>query len=745
MSTTKNLGLFKHDNPATNITDQFNVDKALNQNWDKTDEAFGKDRDRLDLLEASNTIYDFKGKVDTLANLQLKTKTQGDVWYCEEDSTYYTYTGTDWIPVNLNLKLGVIDELKAKTIKCLQEVETPTPVSGTSIDLSDSADAKITELKISGNSRQETRSGKNKIEITKTTTTVNGCTHTIKDGTDTLSGTSTAWANLIIYSFTGDGKTYTLSGSPTSSKNIFISAHDNTQNKDLAISKNGSTGTFIAPSENSIDIIICVGSNITLENELFKPQLELGSTATEWEQGGAMPSPDYPSEVESCGDNINLFDKSTTTDGKYINNSGFEETQSDAMHSDYIQIELNKDFYISGRNDWASIALYDKNKAFLERIATTKPNGILNITNSNCKYIIINALLVDKETLKIEKGSIPTQYSPYGQGCINEVICNKNLFNVSILNDYSQNGLTLIKNKGTNKIKLNGTPSADFTIYSKDFDINKLKIGSTYSLSKDFDNITFNFEVFENNSNTASVWKKSITMQKSYTRVRVYVQGKANTTFNNQEIALQLEKGNATEIVAHQSQTYIIPTQQPFRAVRDIRDTFIKKNNKWFERHYIFRKIFDGTETFTKETRNEVTNFYMSLEGFGSQKGYCNILPVVNNDSYIANILFIWSNLNGFSMMFDTSRFGTLSDYKSYLKSLYDAGTPAYLDYVLKEPLDIECTEEQSTILFDIEQNAKTYDKVTHMYSTDEVSANIEVTYKKDIETLFANTLVEGV
>ena len=65
MSTTTNIGLFKHDNPSTN-KDIFDVDKALNQNWDKTDKAFGEDRERLDLLEASNTISHYKGKVDAI-------------------------------------------------------------------------------------------------------------------------------------------------------------------------------------------------------------------------------------------------------------------------------------------------------------------------------------------------------------------------------------------------------------------------------------------------------------------------------------------------------------------------------------------------------------------------------------------------------------------------------------------------------------------------------------------------------
>lgn len=40
MSTTTNLGLFKHDNPATN-TNAFDIKGALNDNWDKIDENAG--------------------------------------------------------------------------------------------------------------------------------------------------------------------------------------------------------------------------------------------------------------------------------------------------------------------------------------------------------------------------------------------------------------------------------------------------------------------------------------------------------------------------------------------------------------------------------------------------------------------------------------------------------------------------------------------------------------------------------
>ena len=81
---------------------------------------------------------------------------------------------------------------------------------------------------------------------------------------------------------------------------------------------------------------------------------------------------------------------------------------------------------------------------------------------------------------------------------------------------------------------------------------------------------------------------------------------------------------------------------------------------------------------------------------------------------------------------------------KAKLAEWNEQGTPMYVDYILATPVDIECTEAQNEILSNIEENARTYDKITYIYSTDNVSPKIEITYKKDIETLFANTLVES-
>ena len=47
MSTTTNLGLYKHDNVDSN-ENEFDIEKALNENWDKIDEKVGNIATEID-------------------------------------------------------------------------------------------------------------------------------------------------------------------------------------------------------------------------------------------------------------------------------------------------------------------------------------------------------------------------------------------------------------------------------------------------------------------------------------------------------------------------------------------------------------------------------------------------------------------------------------------------------------------------------------------------------------------------
>ncbi len=104
---------------------------------------------------------------------------------------------------------------------------------------------------------------------------------------------------------------------------------------------------------------------------------------------------------------------------------------------------------------------------------------------------------------------------------------------------------------------------------------------------------------------------------------------------------LMIEKGNtATEYEEHEEERFILPVQQPLRRIGNIADTFIKKEEKWYERHKIER-----IEEYKDET----------IE----------------------------------------------TEYKSTTGELSQGAT---VDYILEEPKDLECTKEQEEALEKIKE-----------------------------------------
>ena len=156
--------------------------------------------------------------------------------------------------------------------------------------------------------------------------------------------------------------------------------------------------------------------------------------------------------------------------------------------------------------------------------------------------------------------------------------------------------------------------------------------------------------------------KRTITFDEEVSYIRI--------TFYNQNLEqfIQLETGStATDYETHQEQTHTIPCQQPMRAIGDVKDTFVKVNGVWYERHYISRILSYNGE--------EITTAYMSTTG--------------------------------------------------------QLSTGATIDYALETPLDLPCTQTQITALETL-MKARTYKNITHIYSEDEVSADLEIQYYKE-------------
>ena len=151
----------------------------------------------------------------------------------------------------------------------------------------------------------------------ETTKTVNGITFTDNgDGTITANGTSTANAAFIMdknFGFEKEGN-YFLSGCPSGGglNSFYINWY---QNHTGATQKNYNDygSGIIVPYQhifsenNSLAIVIIAG--VTVDNLVFRPQLELGDTPTAYEP----PITGRELQVNVCGKNLMKPNKSTVT------------------------------------------------------------------------------------------------------------------------------------------------------------------------------------------------------------------------------------------------------------------------------------------------------------------------------------------------------------------------------------------------------------------------------------------------
>ena len=242
MSETKYLKLFKHDTPPTN-KNKFDVQKALNDNWDKSDEFAGKAGAKLNLdinvtdyvmtlqlLNINDEVVDEKtidfplesvvvsGRYDKENKKVILTLQNGtEVEFSIEDlidglvsqSTFDTEIQKINVEItNIKDRLDTIEkdqttqntkikELREENKRLREDLGNSTITasnSGENIIIKDGTGARFKKLLIKGNTYQKTsKQGKNMLDLTKATKLEqsNGITYEIKN------------SNEIIISFSG--------------------------------------------------------------------------------------------------------------------------------------------------------------------------------------------------------------------------------------------------------------------------------------------------------------------------------------------------------------------------------------------------------------------------------------------------------------------------------------------------------------------------------------------------------------
>lgn len=276
----------------------------------------------------------------------------------------------------------IIEELQAQVIELETEnenIKNQFPVGeaeGENITLTDSAEMEFKELRIGGNSWQETRSGKNKFDskiIPNFSGGSSGVNLTIDD-----EGVVTIFNNTNSSGYVSTTKKL-KELCPLLKVGDVAYLYLETTHTTKQIWLNGSSEAWVNGNSKTITqsmldgMVSLYGGNI--QTDTLKIQVTLNEPSSAYEPYGAMPSPEFPSEIKNVTGNVNitvcngnLFNISNVEKGVYYDNGGKHSLANAFAGTVYVKSRNVVSFSI--KNKYSSsirkyVFLYDKDMNYL--------------------------------------------------------------------------------------------------------------------------------------------------------------------------------------------------------------------------------------------------------------------------------------------------------------------------------------------------------------------------------------------
>lgn len=618
--------------------------------------------------------------------------------------------------------------------------------SGTSLSIPAQDKIKPLKITVNGNQSQKTTTGINLFDyITPLIASGSGLTNTLnEDGSITTVGIPTAnyskvCSNVDFIDRLEDGETYTILQGTKQTGLLYmqISARkadgrytylNNSLDGKLTFKVNKATYRSYLVGVQSGTTASWGSASRTITNTYM---LYKGTDEKDFEPytgGKPSPSSDYLQEIETVGSNVNLFDKTTITENQRLDPRGDNNYDENCDVSDYIKIQPNTTYT---RNITASvyecICFYTINKTFISRdtthATTTSPN--------NAYYVRISCYKTNLDTLKLEKGTKATPYSPYGKGSVEVIKRNRNQFDIAeqtIVN----NGITSNYKDGT--FSLVGTATMNWTLLTQSKTPFYLKAGEYTVSVYDFnveENYSLEFTLYHADNTSTKMYldkynkHRTYTVEKDVTGLRVGLSGFKAGDVLNLDFSIKLVAGTELgEWVEPKSETCILPIQQEMLEGDYIDGT---------EHHEWKKLVLNGTETInTIEAVHGIMQFEIAVEKAGIFKNNTEITCISNcyqgvgfTNSWLKDGTTVVSGNKKPRIM--TSQYTTVADFKKFLKSKYDEGNPVIIYYKLATPIDLALTEEQSNIQSQLTNNSN-YLSQTNL-STDEDLAILKAKY----------------
>ncbi len=695
MSETKNLKLYKHEEPLESNENKFDIDKALNQNWDKVDEYVEKVNTKIQTLETDNTKNE-----QEIVNIQTEQKTQNTTIE------------------SLQKENAEIKEENSRLKEDLNAFPTVNE-SGEYVTL-DTADSRFKEFKIFGKSWQEKSSiGKNKLDITRPF---------LKGKVYGENGNVIENSRANTYSLrVKDGITYYIriaqGGSffTTWKNNEFI-AYEIKAPGTLSITKNDSFDevryslfTDVEGFETSY-----INENEKTGYEVFIPD---------------KPSAEFLSEIRNVGDNGNLYDKDNPNVlDTPIDINGLGGNVKNTYKTVWIKCKSNTTYTVSKKYDATknrfALAYTSEEPNYSQQVEGYVSNAYTNVmtitTNSTAKYLIAyvwiaggsNTYQEMLDSIKIEKGTQATADNGHGLGSMEIIICNKNILNQDLelfQGNYDNNG-NVITNSDRRIDKYIFLAKGNYILWST---INNW----------------INVLIYDKNKKLLSIKNSNTNKEIAFTLDEDgYIRFGFNPTVESLKV-FQLERNTEkTTSEEHKQQIIIFPFKKGQRLMEG---DYIAEDGIHHKRK---QTVLDGTEnwdTLAAQKGNNTSFFYYIKPDMKKASSIiCN--QFINRTVWSTDVEGIQSiTNNAIKLRINTSRASTVSELKALLAAQKEAGTPVTIEYELAEEEVETYTDEQKEAWKQI-KNTRSYEGQTNIFSTDKISPILEVTARRNLNSLFA-------
>lgn len=459
------------------------------------------------------------------------------------------------------------------------------------------------------------------------------------------------------------------------------------------------------------------------------------------------PSLDYPSEVEAIGDNINILpneaesksgngiewtvneDGSVKASGTATNNEGLYLIGNSSATEEVFRFKANKQYKNVSNVD----ILYRKTDGNYGRLQKNTVFSFLEDEVIGLVYLqIASGETVDEtyypKIVEYYEG-IDESYSPYEQGSVEIIKNNKNMAKIDNINKtITSNGITVtINDEGV--VTLNGTATANFYINLYDL---TASANDGYRLPKG--NYKAFFELLEKNNSQISESNGDIhfyyrnratsiegTPSVSYADFVKIIQMNEEAFVKEMEItedtivsyvyvssgvvldnlkfrfAIFNEKETNTTYIKHEESNYTLPIQEEM-----LKGDYFDLN-KGKEVHHFKSYVTKSTDnwilTIDSVNRFRFDNSNISNTSLNNKNQYCSH----------SKLCYDWATqYESFqarrgSFYFRTKRFSTAEEFNQFVAEQEEAGTPLTFWYEC-EPYELDLTKEQKEVLHQLQE-----------------------------------------